>query len=281
MTSTTTVPDMPETGGNCRWDADEYVRHSSAQVEWAKELLGKLALSGAESVLDIGCGDGRITASIARHLHRGRAVGIDNSREMIDRAELTRKESGLANLSFSLVDALELGTAGEFDVAFSNATLHWIHDHATLLANVYRALRPGGRILFQMGGKGNAADVVAVVDEVRAHERWRAFLEGIAFPYFFPDADEYKALVESASFTARRAELIPKDMVQRGRTGLAGWFRTTWMPYTLRLPEGMREEFVSSVVDEFVARHGIDSDGGVHVRMARLEVEAVKPEAPR
>jgi trans-aconitate methyltransferase len=278
LTLFTTVPDMPETNGVYCWNADDYAQHSSAQASWAGELLDKLALSGEEAVLDIGCGDGRITAAIAERLPAGRAVGIDNSDDMIARAEAVRKASGLANLSFSLIDALEMDFAGVFDVAFSNASLHWIHDHVRLLSNVHRALKPYGGVLFQMGGKGNAAGIAEIVQGVCSRETWIGFYRDFAFPYFFPDEAEYRSLLDAAGFAAERVGLIPKDMVQRGKEGLAGWLRTTWMPYTHRLPENMREGFVSAVVDGYVAKHGIDPDGGVHVRMVRLEVEAGKRE---
>ena len=75
---------------------------------------------------------------------------------------------------------------------------------------------------------------------------------------------------------AQRVELVPKDMVHAGEAGLAGWFRTTWMPHTQRVVEGQREEFVSEVVEEYVRRYPVDAQGNVHVGMVRLEVEALK-----
>ncbi len=267
---------MSETKPSYQWNADEYVRHSSAQMKWAEELIAKLHLRGGEAVLDIGCGDGRISAAIAQRVPAGRVLGIDNSAEMIERAEALRVSSGPANIAFRLMDACEMDFRSQFDVAFSNASLHWIHDHVRLLRRVHAALRPGGRILFQMGGRGNAADVADVMADVCARKRWRGHFEGFAFPYFFPGEDEYRALLEGAGFAVRRVELTPKDMVQRGAEGFAGWVRTTWMPYTQRVPEGLREELVSELVAEYVQRHKPDSSGDVHVRMVRLEVEAAR-----
>ena len=87
-----------------------------------------------------------------------------------------------------------------------------------------------------MGGKGNAADVVAVLDEVTALPRWREYFAAFVFPYGFYDPGGYRPWLAEASLRPTRVELVPKDMVHAGREGLAGWLRTTWMPYFERCP---------------------------------------------
>lgn len=127
-----------------------------------------------------------------------------------------------------------------------------------------------------MGGKGNAADVVAVLDEVTALPRWRGYFVGFVFPFGFYDPERYRPWLAESSLRPIRVELVPKDMVHTGRDGLAGWLRTTWMPYLERVPNEMRPELVGVVLDAYLARHPLDEDGNAHVRMVRLEVEAVK-----
>jgi len=257
-----------------RWDSEDYARHSSAQAEWALELLGKLTLGGQEQVLDIGSGDGKVTAALAARVPRGAVLGVDSSADMVERARKTYPPERHPNLRFQLGDALDLSFEERFDAAFSNATLHWVRDHRRVLRGVARALKPGGRLLFQMGGRGNASEILGVLAELARERPWDAWLADLPFPYGFYGPEEYRGWLAQAGLAARRVELIPKLMRQQGAEGLAGWVRTTWLPYTQAVPEGRRQEFVDQVVRRYLALRPPGPDGAVTVRMVRLEVEA-------
>jgi trans-aconitate 2-methyltransferase len=260
-----------------KWDAVDYARNSTAQLGWARELIDKLDLSGSERVLDIGCGDGKVTAEIARIVTGGEVVGIDKSEDMVRFATASFPRDEWPNLSFACGNASELGYREQFAVVFSNATLHWVVDHPPVLRGIARALKPGGRTLLQMGGRGNAAEILSIVEEFRAGGRWAEHFAGFTHAYGFYGPEEYAEWLPKAGLRAVRAELIPKDMTQQGSDGLAGWVRTTWLPYTQRVPDHLREEFVSEVVQRYAERCPPDADGALHVKMVRLEVEAVKP----
>lgn len=261
-----------------QWDAADYARHSQAQQQWARELLGKLALTGNERVLDIGCGDGKVTAEIARLVPSGSVLGVDASPEMISFAIAAHATvGGASNLSFAQADARSLPFIDEFDVIFSNATLHWVIDHRPVLAGIARSLRPGGRILLQMGGKGNAASVAKVVSRVCAQPEWAGFFRSFSSAWGFYGPDEYRVWLAVAGLSARRVELIPRTMRQPGRDGLLSWLRTTWLPFTQRVPDELHEKFLSQCADAYLQDHPLATDGTVCVEMARLEVEAVKP----
>src|SRR5512147_1643215 len=116
-----------------QWDAADYARSSSGQQQWARELIGKLHLQGSESLLDIGCGDGKVTAEIASLLTDGAALGVDNSPEMVSLARSSYPRQSYPNLDFQLADAASLPFESSFDVIFSNATLHWVMDHQPVL----------------------------------------------------------------------------------------------------------------------------------------------------
>lgn len=256
------------------WNAEDYERHSRAQQVWARELIAKLQLTGSEAVLDLGCGDGKVTAEIAAAVKQGSVIGVDSSPAMIDLASRRYPSNQLPNLGFQLMDATALDFNADFDVVFSNAALHWVRGHRPVVEGLYHSLRPGGRILLQMGGKGNAVDILAVLDEVIAEAQWQAYFTDFDFPYGFYDTDEYMELLTDAGFTARRIELIPKDMVHEGRVGLEGWIRTTWLPYTQRLPDQCRDAFVAEIASRYLDRVPIDEQGRVHVAMVRIEIEA-------
>ena len=259
-----------------KWNAKDYHSHSAAQLIWAREMIDKLMLIGNERVLDIGCGDGKVTAEIAQLVPDGVVVGIDKSEDMICFARDAFPSDKWPNLSFMVMDACNLLIEGEFDCVFSNATLHWIIDHRPVLQGIARALSPGGRCLLQMGGRGNAQSILESITTGSCHKRWGHYFEDLPFPYAWYGPDDYMPWLEEAGMTPLRMELLPRDMTQSGAEGLAGWVRTTWMPYTQCVPENERERFIADVVDAHLARYPLDDQGLAHVPMIRLEVEAVK-----
>ncbi|WP_157204828.1 class I SAM-dependent methyltransferase, partial [Methylomonas methanica] len=116
-----------------RWNAQDYAQNSQAQQQWAKELIALLQLIGHETVLDLGCGDGKVTSEIATIVDRGAVVGIDNSEAMVALAQGRYPEQQHPNLSFRVMDAGNLSFAECFDVVFSNAVLHWVKQHQPVI----------------------------------------------------------------------------------------------------------------------------------------------------
>jgi trans-aconitate 2-methyltransferase len=262
------------TGG---WNARDYAHNSSAQAEWAGELIDKLDLRPEECVLDLGCGEGAVTARLAARVPYGRVVGIDASGEMIRLAQRSHPAARRPNLEFLQMDAAALRLPRQFDVAFSNAALHWVADQLAVLRGVSASLRPGGRILFQMGGRGNAAGILRVVGSLTKEPPWRGYFEGFVGPYHFQDPGQYRGWLLESGLEPLRVELIPKDMRHPGAEALGGWLRTTWFPYTDRLPAALRAHFLQEIVEAYLAEVPPDREGCTHVAMVRLEVEARVP----
>lgn len=260
-----------------KWNPEEYARQSASQEKWAKELLPLLQLKEAEHVLDIGSGDGKVTALIAQHVPKGQVLGLDSSPEMVDFARRSFPPDIFPNLKFEVGNASELNFCRNFDVVVSFACLHWVLDHGPVLEGIAEALRPGGRVLLQFGGYGNAADIICAADEVKSRPHWAQFFQRFEFPYgFFRDA-QYCAWVEKAGLESGRIELVPKDMVHASRDSLVGWFHTTWMPYICRVPEHRQEAFIDEVIDRYLQEFPPDVHGHIHVAMVRLQVQARKP----
>jgi trans-aconitate methyltransferase len=128
----------------------------------------------------------------------------------------------------------------------------------------------------QMGGRGNAQEFIDIVDNVVQDGRWRSYFNGFTFPYGFFGVREYAPWLREAGLRPTRLEEIRKTMKQKGKAGLAGWIRTTWLPYTERIPESLRESFISEVADAYIEAFPMDAEGSVRVDMVRLEVGAVK-----
>lgn len=258
------------------WNAKDYEKNSGAQQKWARELIANLNLTGFEDVLDLGCGDGKVTTEIAQLVANGSVVGVDNSRQMIELAQEKYAQNEHPNLSFQVMDASHLSFENCFDVVFSNAVLHWVKNHKPVVEGLYKSLRARGKILLRMGGKGDAADIRSIMDEMKTSNKWAQYFSEFEFPFTFMGVNEYQVLLKDAGFSVTRVELIPKDMMHDGKSGLEGWIRTTWLPYTERIPKEMSNEFIEEASSMYLDKVPLAADGKAHVAMVMIEIEAVK-----
>jgi trans-aconitate 2-methyltransferase len=258
------------------WNPADYNKCSPVQQLWAQELIAKLGFVGHERVLDMGCGDGKVTAAIASTVPKGAVTGIDSSPQMIGFARQHFPKSRYPDLSFIQMDARHLTFFEEFDIVFSNATLHWLSDHRPVLEGIERSLVKGGRVVLQMGGKGNADQVLNVLAVMLDNPRWRKYFDNFSFTYGFFCTTEYRQLLVDVRLVPVRVELIPKDMAYPSREDFAGWIRTTWLPWLSRLPESEKQVFIDALIDEYLIKYPADPDGVIHISMMRLEVEAKK-----
>jgi trans-aconitate 2-methyltransferase len=258
------------------WNAADYAANSVVQQTWAREIIAKLNLRGDEHILDIGCGDGKVTAEIARALLHGSVTGADASPQMIEFAKKMFTPKEFPNLRFRVLDARKIKFGRQFDLVFSNAALHWVDDHQAILRGASAVLKPGGRLAISCGGKGNANDVFTALRPEMRLARWREYFRQMPTPYFFYAPGDYEKWLPKFGFQINTLKLAPKDATYDGAEGFATWLRTTWIPYVQRVPENLREEFIAAVTARYVAKHPPDKSGKVHVRMVRLEIDAVK-----
>jgi trans-aconitate 2-methyltransferase len=224
------------------WDAGLYDAISDMQLGWGIKVLDRIELTGDENVLDAGCGTGKVTALIAERVPRGRVIGVDASRSMIDEA---RKRLP-PEVELIVGDLLDIELADPVDVVFSNATFHWIHDHDRLFQRLHSTLRPGGRLEVQFGGEGNVADLEAAVREASATPPFAAYLDGAPLPWRFRSPEETAAALDRASFVEVRCwtECITESF-DEGRDLRACGVGD----YIGHLPASLRDRFVAAVVD--------------------------------
>ena len=258
------------------WNPADYAANSGAQFAWARELIARLCLRGDERVLDVGCGDGKVTAELARALPQGEIIGVDSSAAMLRFARETFPKRKHVNLEWRRMDARALRFTKPFDLVFSNAALHWVDDHPAFLRSVAACLKPAGRLVISCGGKGNAQDVFVALQAILRRERWREFFRKFTMPYVFHAPEAYERWLPRFGFRPQLVRLVNKETQVAGQAGFAGWFRTTWLPYTQRVPAEQREEFIAAVVDRFVAAHPPGPTGQLVIRMVRLEIDAVR-----
>jgi len=145
-----------------------------------------------------------------------------------------------------------------------------------VLAGIARALKPGGRCRMQMGGRGNAAALIMVFEELAGYPEWHEHFERFESTFGFHDAETYRRWLGEARLNPERVRLIDKDMAHANCEAFIGWLRTAWHPYTSRVPAERREHFVEAVAERYLAGHPPDPAGRIHIAMVRLQVEAKK-----
>ncbi|MBI5878006.1 MAG: methyltransferase domain-containing protein [Chloroflexi bacterium] len=260
-----------------QWDAADYSRNSAMQQRFAVALMERAPLRGDEQILDIGCGDGKVTAQLAAQTPRGAVVGVDVSPDMIQFAQEAYPPAVRPNLRFMVCDASRLNFSAAFDLVVSFSALHWVIDHRPVLAGIHRALKPGGRVLMQFGGQGNMGVLDDIARQIPSDPRWSRFFDGFVYPWGFYGPDEYRPWLKAADFTVTHLALAIRDVTHPGRDGWNAWIRTAWPGYINRIPADQRQAFIDDLGDRYFAHHPIGPDGQAHVRMVRLEVDAYKP----
>ena len=227
------------------WDAGTYDRVSGPQVEWARGVLERLPLRGDELVLDAGCGSGRVTRMLLDHLPDGHVIAVDSAPSMVEHArEALGADATVTVLQASLT---ELELEQPVDAVFSNAVFHWIGDHELLFGRLIAALRPGGRLVAQCGGKGNVERFHAAARAVGEEAPFSEHLSGWRGPWNFAGAEETAERLERAGFDELTAWLEQTPVVP---AYTEDYLRTVCLGHHLeRLPDDLGQPYVRAVAE--------------------------------
>ena len=230
------------------WDAATYDRVSHIQAEWAREVIDRLELRGDETVLDAGCGSGRVTKLLLEHLPEGRVIGVDASASMIEQAREALPDD---RTELIVSDLLDLELTEPVDAVFSNATLHWILDHRRLFQRLYAALRPGGQLEAQCGGIGNLDEFLNSLENVNGDERFAPYVRGIASTWNFASPGDTEIRLQAAGFADEHCRL--EDRLEKPREPRE-FLRTVCLgPHLERLPDELHEQYLDAVL-EYIPR---------------------------
>jgi trans-aconitate 2-methyltransferase len=241
---------MPETRS---WDGAEYDRLATPMERLGREVLDRLQLRGHETVLDAGCGSGRLTEHLVDRLPGGRVIGVDASASMIEAAR--RRLGDAADLRVGDLVGLDLG-GDTVDVVFSTATFHWIADHDALFRSLRGVLRPGGRLVAQCGGAGNIATVHAAAAAAGAGEPFAAHFAGWRGPWNFATPRDTERRLAAAGFGAVRCWLAERPVTPDEPRE---YLRTINLGAHLeRLPNALHEPFLDAVLERLGAHPTID-----------------------
>jgi trans-aconitate 2-methyltransferase len=252
------------------FDGEKYRRASAHQKEWGTRIIEELELTGWERVLDLGCGDGELTARLASLVPEGFVVGVDSAPSMISAAARHRH----INLKFELLDMSQLETEGEFDVVFSNSALHWIKDQENLLRRVAKALKPGAVLRFNFPAEGNCATFNRTVQEVMG--RYAGCFDDFEWPWYMPTPEDYLALAGRFGFQDLRVWGENADRFFPDAEALIGWIdQPCLVPFLPWVPELERQPFRAEVIERML-RSTRRADGRCFEQFRRVHVFARK-----
>jgi trans-aconitate 2-methyltransferase len=226
------------------WDAATYERVSGVQEAWARKVLERLPLRGDETVLDAGCGSGRVTRLLIERLPEGRVIGVDSSPSMIEQARAAVRDRDRLIVS----DLVDLELDEQVDATFSNAVFHWVLDHPRLFARLAAAMRPGARLIAQCGGEGNVAGFLGITDSVLEQPPFAEHFRGWRRPWHFAGPDETAGLLRRAGFEEVNCWLSPGD-VRVDEQPLEFLRAVCLGPHLERLPQGLHTPFVEAVAE--------------------------------
>ena len=251
----------PAGEGPREWDAAVYQRVSVPHEEWAEAVLERLPLRGEETVLDAGCGTGRVTRMLIERLPRGRVIGVDGSSAMVEKVrEILRPQD-----EAFVADLTALALPEPVDAVVSSAVFHWIADHERLFERLRAALKRGGRLVAQCGGAGNIDELRETTRRIAAEEPYAVHLTELEEPWNYATAEETEARLRAAGFDSVRCRLQPWDVLPPEPFE---FLRAICLaPYLDPLPEQLRKPFVDAVL----AAEGEP----LRLRYVRLNIDAV------
>lgn len=242
------------------WSASSYDAHARFVSDLAGGVLDWLAPKSGERILDLGCGDGVLTAELAAL--GAEVVGVDSSEDFVATCQAR-------DLDVRLMDGEALSFDNEFDAVFSNAALHWMVRPERVISGVRRALKPQGRFVAEFGGHGNVAAIMTALEATAARH---GVDSALAHPWFFPSAEIYRTMLEKDGFEVKRIALIPRPTPLK--TGMAAWLKLFRKPFFDQF--GASSDQVLGETEDLLRFALCDTRGNWTADYVRLRVEAKK-----
>jgi trans-aconitate 2-methyltransferase len=232
------------------FDGEKYKCASTQQKVWGQRLISELELAGQERILDLGCGDGALTAELAVLVPDGFVLGIDASESMVATAI---KDHAGANLRFERQDINTVDFEPGFDVVFSNATLHWIKDHKKLLRRVFKCLKDRGIARFQFAGDGNCSNLIRIVRDMMCESPYADIFRDFDWPWYMPTLGEYQALLEEVPFAETKVWRTNADRTFESAEAMTRWIdQPSLVPFLGCIVEPHRRRFRNAVVERMI-----------------------------
>ena len=257
------------------WNAATYHRVANPHVDWGKSVLERLPLHGDETVIDAGCGTGRLTELLLERLPDGHVIAIDQSANMLDRAAEHLTPRFGDRVSFARHDLAALPYDQQADAIFSTATFHWIPDHAGLFAGLFRALKPGGYLVAQCGGAGNIQHIHDRVNALLAESPFAEHIGDWTGPWTFADAQGTEGRLTGAGFIDAAAAVIDSPVVLEGEAEYREFLESVVLgSHLTRLAD---DDLRRALLDRMVAGGATDTPPW-SLAYTRLNLQARRPD---
>lgn len=248
------------------WDPSLYNDKHSFVYQYGADVVALLDPKKDERIVDVGCGSGQLTYQIAQS--GASVIGIDSSAQMIDTAK-----SKFPGIDFFVMDASAFNFDEPFDAVFSNATLHWVLNKEAAAQCIYNALKQGGRLVAEFGGKGNVQTIVrALCKSLKANGFTKNAEKKV---WYFPSAGEYSTLLEKHGFRVTMAQHFDRlTELSDHKHGIKDWLEMFGSPYleglTVEEKSKIKKEVAESIKDKLFI------DGKWYANYKRLRVIAIK-----
>lgn len=250
--------------------AGDYSKNSSLQWSWAMDALEVYPFRGDERILDIGSGDGKITATLAGRAPRGLVVGVDISDQMTQFASDTFPPAENKNLLFVRGDAAALPFHRQFDLVFSCCCLHWVMDQEKALASIRDSLASDGRVLLVLACAA-PSNLGVRCEELASTEKWAPLLMPFKRERVYYTVDEYRSLVLDAGFEIVTEQAGNTIRNYPSRQALTDWLRPL-LTFTAHLSAELQEEFCQDLTDRMVQLMPLKEDGTIDMPFAKMEL---------
>ena len=248
------------------WNANLYDDKHSFVAKYGEDVVRLLAPQNGERILDLGCGTGHLTHLIAQA--GPRITGIDNSPAMIARAQALYPD-----LDFRVMSATDLRFDALFDAVFSNATLHWVLDKESAVEQVAQVLKPGGRFVLEMGGKGNVEEIVVATRKVLTRHGY--YSNAAIQLWYFPSLSEYTTLLEKKGFRVRFAAHFDRSTeLKDTENGIKDFVRMFGNAFFNDIPENEIDTVLTEIQD--LVRPTNYRNGSWYGNYKRLRIAATK-----
>lgn len=268
---------------NC-WDAKTYDEVSQlVQYRWGQQILEWRKWSGDEIVMDAGCGSGLLTKLLAQKVSRGKVYGVDIDSNMIKQAR--RNLKGLENIELVQSHVAEVKLPTKLDVIFSNAALHWVHDHTKVFQHFWEMLKHDSnkraQLIIQCGGYGNLRRILTLLHRVMGLNEFREYFGNMNCPWYFAKPDDTRILLEKIGYINTKVHLHNDRVILTNRETYSRFVKTVILkPFLEHLPDDkIRNRYLRLFLDEVEkSSNGINKSKMLwSLDYVRLNIIADKP----
>ncbi len=255
-----------------KWDAEKYDATKAPQIDAGKELITMAKVRDTDSILDIGCGTGKLTVELAGLATKGTIIGIDPSEEMLEKARTVSEK--VKNISLIQIPVQSINFTERFDLAFSNSALQWVKEQQQVMELIYRSLKHGGRIAFQLPADNFCKEFFNYTKNSIDALHYGKFFTDWKSPWYFPTDEEYKDKLKVAGF--KNINVFYKDyrLVFESINEVLDWWTSAGLrPYLSVLPEKEQECFKNAFAISFESNR---TDKGIEFDFRRLFAFAEK-----